>query len=187
MQRARIIVFSKCHAPCDFLIIGNNRCAAGYASAHIRFSHALHRRHPGTYHWHALRLTQPFYLTTLDQSSIISNYLACGFECVSEVHLGIIANTDIGKVPVAALVQHCDAVCSAAASPPDAIILLCTNLTLHGEAAAVEQRTQATVLDSVHVTLWHTLQLLGVSTQPLAHRFGRLFALELPQAHNASQ
>jgi maleate cis-trans isomerase len=62
-----------------------------------------------------------------------------------------------------------------------------TNLTLHGEAAALEQRTQATVLDSVHVTLWHTLQLLGVSTQPLAHRFGRVFTLKLPHAHDASQ
>jgi hypothetical protein len=39
----------------------------------------------------------------------------------------------------------------------------------------------------VNVTLWHTLQLLGVSTQPLAKRFGRLFALALPHAHDASQ
>ena len=106
---------------------------------------------------------------------------------MSEVHLRITANTDIGKLPVSVLLQHCDAACKAAAAPPDALILLCTNLTLHGEAAALEQRTQATVLDSVHVTLWHTLQLLGVSTQPLAHRFGRLFALALPHAHDASQ
>ena len=106
---------------------------------------------------------------------------------MSEVHLRITANTDIGKLPVSVLLQHCDAACKAASAPPDALILLCTNLTLHGEAAALEQRTQATVLDSVHVTLWHTLQLLGVSTQPLAQRFGRLFALALPHAHDASQ
>jgi maleate isomerase len=100
---------------------------------------------------------------------------------VGEVHLRITVNTDIGRVPVAALVQHCDAVCKSAAAAPDALILLCTNLTLHGEADAVEQRTGATLIDSVYVTLWHTLQLLRVSTQPLAQRYGRLFALQLQQ------
>jgi maleate cis-trans isomerase len=98
---------------------------------------------------------------------------------VGEVHLHITVNTDIGNVPVAALLQHCDDVCAAATSPPDAVILLCTNLTLHGEAAALEQRTSATLLDSVYVTLWHTLQLLRADTRPLAARYGRLFALTL--------
>lgn len=39
----------------------------------------------------------------------------------------------------------------------------------------------------MNVTLWHTLHLLGVCTQPLAQRFGRLFALALPHALDASQ
>jgi maleate isomerase len=124
---------------------------------------------------------------TAAQTSILSNYAACGFECVGEVHLRITVNTDIGNVPVAALVQHCDAVCAAAATPPDAVVLLCTNLTLHGHAAAFEQRTAATLLDSIYVTLWHVLQLLRVDTRPLAARYGRLFALTLQQQPEARQ
>ena len=83
-------------------------------------------------------------------------------------------------MPLDTLVQHCDSVCAAAASRPDAVILLCTNLTLHGQALPLEQRTGTTLIDSVYVTLWHTLQLLGVSTQPLADRYGRVFSLQLP-------
>lgn len=106
---------------------------------------------------------------------------------MGEIHLRITINTDIGRVPIASLVQHCDDVCKSAASCPDAVILLCTNLTLHGEAVAVEQRTGATLIDSVYVTLWHTLQLLGVSTQSLAQRYGRVFSLQLPQPQHERQ
>ncbi len=90
-------------------------------------------------------------------------------------------------MPVTALVQHCDAVCKSASAAPDALILLCTNLTLHGEAAAVEQRAGATLIDSVYVTLWHTLQLLGVDTQPLAQRYGNVFSLQLQQPREERQ
>ena len=124
-------------------------------------------------HWHA-------------QASILANYAACGFHCVGEVHLRITVNTDIGKVPVSALAKHCEAVCTAAA-PPDAVILLCTNLTLHGQALQCEQRVGATVLDSVYVTLWHALQLLGVDTQPLAQRYGRVFSLKLQQPRDGEE
>ncbi len=124
---------------------------------------------------------------TAAQASILTNYSACGFECVGEVHMRITVNTDIGRVPVAALVQHCDAVCKSASAAPDAIILLCTNLTLHGEASSVEQQTGATLIDSVYVTLWHTLQLLGVNTQPLQQRYGKVFSLQLRQQSDGSQ
>jgi maleate cis-trans isomerase len=106
---------------------------------------------------------------------------------LGEIHLHITVNTDIGKVPLTTLVQHCDALCQSASSPPDAIILLCTNLTLHEEVVALEKRTNAMVIDSVYVTLWHTLQLLGVCTQPLVQRYGRLFSLQLPVQEKVHQ
>ena len=46
--------------------------------------------------------------------------------------LGWVKGT-VGKLPVPVLLQNGDEACKAAAAAPDALILRCTNLTLHGE------------------------------------------------------
>lgn len=61
-----------------------------------------------------------------------------------------------------------------AALAPDALIYLCTNLYGANITAEIEESTQVPVLDSVAVTLWHSLSLAGAPL--LEERWGRLLA-----------
>ena len=54
-----------------------------------------------------------------------------------------------------------------------------TNFDGTGIAPELERETGIPVIDSISVTLWHCLRLVGVDTSALAH-WGRLFALDLP-------
>lgn len=61
-----------------------------------------------------------------------------------------------------------------AAAAPDALVYLCTNLYGANIAAELEAGTGVPVLDSVAVTLWHSLKLAGAPL--LAPKCWRLLA-----------
>jgi maleate isomerase len=61
-----------------------------------------------------------------------------------------------------------------AATNPDALVYLCTNLYGANITAEIEESTGVPVLDSVAVTLWHSLRLAGA--QLLDPRWGKLLA-----------
>ncbi|WP_457947161.1 maleate cis-trans isomerase family protein [Pseudarthrobacter sp. alpha12b] len=61
-----------------------------------------------------------------------------------------------------------------AATAPDALVYLCTNLYGANITAEIEDSTGVPVLDSVAVTLWHALKLAGAPL--LEPRWGRLLA-----------
>jgi maleate isomerase len=99
------------------------------------------------------------YIAALEDR-IVANYRAIGIETVATDRLDLTVNTDYGRVPPAAIAAQCRRV---AATRPDAIIVMCTNLQGAPVAAAVAAETGIPVLDSVAVTIEHCLERLGRS------------------------
>lgn len=105
------------------------------------------------------------------QTRIIERYRAEGIECGFERHLDLRDNHAFGTVPeetIAAMVRE------AAATAPDAIVILCTNLRGARVGALIEAETGVPVFDSVAVTLWAALRRNGAPTS-IIRGFGRLF------------
>ncbi|MCP3407070.1 aspartate/glutamate racemase family protein [Bradyrhizobium sp. CCGB01] len=89
----------------------------------------------------------------------------------AERHLGLRDNFSFGEVTPAAIEDMIRAV---AAEGADAVVVLCTNLDGAALASSLEQELNVTVLDSVAVTLWRTLELAGGDIGALAG-WGRIF------------
>lgn len=94
--------------------------------------------------------------------------------CVSDAHLGLESNVAIGRVGPP---EIDDLVEQAARQPVQAVAIVCTNLWGAPQVASLEARLGIPVLDSVLVTLWECLQLIGRPATELAQDWGRLFAL----------
>ncbi|WP_026554520.1 maleate cis-trans isomerase family protein [Arthrobacter sp. 35W] len=103
--------------------------------------------------------------------AIIGSYAGNGITTVGDVALGLSDNESFARV-------SCDDMLPGslglAASKPDAVVYLCTNLYGANMAAAIEEKMDVPVLDSVAVTLWHCLKLAGAPL--LAPQWGRLLA-----------
>ncbi|WP_248959343.1 maleate cis-trans isomerase family protein [Sphaerisporangium perillae] len=122
-------------------------------------------------------LAVPYTLDVTQQ--IMSVYREEGLECVAEAHLDIRVNTEIGAVPgerIAELLRQ------VAVPGADALAVVCTNFWGGRVAPSVERERGIPVLDSVAVTLWHSLLLAGHSTAAL-QPWGQIFGLQtLPAA-----
>lgn len=106
------------------------------------------------------------------QARIRANWAEAGFRCTAERHLGLSHNfafAGVGEAAVAGLVRE------VAAEGCDAAAVVCTNMRGTDGAATLERELGLPVLDSIAVTLWAALRLVGADTAPLA-RWGRLFA-----------
>ncbi|MBB6405537.1 aspartate/glutamate racemase family protein [Arthrobacter sp. AZCC_0090] len=106
--------------------------------------------------------------------AVIESYAREGIKTVDHRHLNLSDNESFARVTDAEMLPGS---LELAASNPDALIYLCTNLYGANITAEVEEATGVPVLDSVAVTLWHCLRLAGAPL--LAPRWGRLLA-ELP-------
>lgn len=107
------------------------------------------------------------------QRQIIANYAAAGLACPAEAHAGLSDNYSFATLPpehITAMIEQ------VAAQQPDAIAVVCTNMDMAITAAALEQKLDIPVLDSIAVTLWGALERLGANKAPW-RRFGRLFSL----------
>lgn len=102
---------------------------------------------------------------------IISAYAGHGITTVVDRALGLSDNESFARVTTDEMRPGS---LELAASGPDAVVYLCTNLYGATLAAELEELTDVPVLDSVAVTLWHCLKLAGAP--PLAPQWGRLLA-----------
>ena len=108
------------------------------------------------------------------QQAIARNYAGIGIEVVAEAHAGLRDNFSFCTLSEDRVADMCREV---AAAGPDAIAIVCTNMRGARRAAALEAELGVTILDSVAVTLWGSMQRAGVATAPLMS-FGRFFGLQ---------
>ncbi|MEZ2391494.1 aspartate/glutamate racemase family protein [bacterium RCC_150] len=101
--------------------------------------------------------------------AVIESYAREGIKTIDHRHMDLSDNESFGRVTDQEMLPGS---LELAASNPDALIYLCTNLYGANITAEVEGRTGVPVLDSVAVTLWHCLKLAGAPL--LDPRWGRL-------------
>ncbi|WP_427135398.1 maleate cis-trans isomerase family protein [Pseudarthrobacter sp. S9] len=101
--------------------------------------------------------------------AVVGSYAREGIKTIDHRHLDLSDNESFARVTDQEMLPGA---LELAASRPDALIYLCTNLYGANITAEVEERTGVPVLDSVAVTLWHCLKLAG--SPLLAPRWGRL-------------
>ena len=106
------------------------------------------------------------------QDRIVENYRDAGIEVVAESHLGISDNHAFSEVDENTIERMCRDV---AASAPDAIVILCTNLRGAVIAPRIEAELGVPILDSVAFTLWKALDLIG-EDGGLLRRWGSSYA-----------
>ena len=112
------------------------------------------------------------------QARIAANWGAAGFVCSAERHLALSDNfsfAEVSEQKIGGLIRD------VAREGCDAIAIVCTNMRGAKVAAALEQELGLSVLDSVAVTLWASLGLVGADMRAFS-RWGRLFAQPWPAA-----
>lgn len=96
------------------------------------------------------------------QAPILENFAREGFACAAERHLGDRGNFSFSEYDAATIARL---VREVAASRPQAIAILCTNLRGAPLAAALEREIGIPVIDSVATAVWGSLRLAGVDTR----------------------
>lgn len=105
------------------------------------------------------------------QEKIIEVYAAEGYDCVAESHFGEQINYAFAEIGDAALET---AIRDVAASKPDAIVVMCTNLAAAHLAERLEAELGIPILDSVAAFVWKAASLCGIDTSKITG-WGRLF------------
>ena len=103
--------------------------------------------------------------------AIVASYERDGIKTLDHRFLGLSDNESFARVSDAEMRPGS---LELAASNPDALVYLCTNLYGANIAEEIEAAMGVPVLDSVAVTLWHCLKMTGVPL--LSPRWGRLLA-----------
>jgi maleate isomerase len=106
------------------------------------------------------------------QARIIANYTALGHRCLAERHLGLEDNFSFSAIPAETIAAMARAV---AASRPDAILAICTNMRAGPLAAALEHELGIAFYDTVAAALWKSLLLAGDDPSRITG-WGSLFA-----------
>ncbi len=107
------------------------------------------------------------------QARIAANWGAAGFNCVAERHCGISDNFSFCEVPETEIEGM---IRDVARADCDCVVVLCTNMRGAAVAARLESELGVTILDSVAVTLWASLQAADIDCRALG-TWGRLFSL----------
>jgi maleate isomerase len=109
------------------------------------------------------------------QARIVFNYAGAGYACVAERHLGIRDNFSFAGVSEDALRTLVYEVAAPGSEPPQAIVVMCTNLRAAPLATELETETGIALYDSVATVTWKALRLAGVDTSRVSG-WGRLFS-----------
>ena len=96
--------------------------------------------------------------TTDVHDAIVRVYGDEGFTCVNSAHLGISTNFQFAEVDLETLR---DLVLRADHPDAEAVVVICTNLAAARVVEELEQRIGKPVHDSLVVSLWHPLRMLG--------------------------
>lgn len=115
------------------------------------------------------------------QGRIMRNWDEAGFPCTAERHCGLSDNFSYGTVDEATI---SDMVRAVARDGCDAVAIVCTNMQGAHLAPALEREFGLPVIDSVSVTLWAGLQLIGADPAPFA-AWGSIFAADATMAGRA--
>jgi maleate isomerase len=105
------------------------------------------------------------------QARIVENFAQAGITCVSTAASGITDNFAFAEIAGSAIVEM---IRRTAAARPEAIVILCTNLAGAPQVAGMESELDIPILDSVAVTMAHTLSMTGVAGGLVG--WGRLLA-----------
>ncbi|THF81313.1 maleate cis-trans isomerase family protein [Cohnella fermenti] len=98
-----------------------------------------------------------------------------GIECVASLGFGLTVNEQFAGVTEGEIAAMIDMAVRRA--NPDAVAVVCTNMNAAELAARKEWEYGIPILDSVSVTAWESLRMLGLDTSPLAGRWGRIFSV----------
>ena len=107
------------------------------------------------------------------QAKIMENYAGLGVRCVAERHLNDSGNfsfSEIGSDTIAEMVRD------VAKAGPQAIAIVCTNLSAAPLVEALERETGILILDSIAVAVWKSLSLAGACPHRV-QGWGRLFQI----------
>ena len=105
------------------------------------------------------------------QARIAGNYSALGIECAAERHLGLSDNFSFSEVSED---QIRDMTRQVAATRPDAIAIICTNLRGAPLVEELERELDVPIYDTVSTGVWKSLLLAGIDPTRVRH-WGRLF------------
>ena len=105
------------------------------------------------------------------QETMVTNYIAAGFEVVAERHLNDRGNFSFSEVTEAQLERMCAEVAEA---KPQAIAIICTNMRGAPVAERVEKALGIPVYDTVSTVVWKALRMTGVDTRRV-QGWGSLF------------
>jgi maleate isomerase len=92
------------------------------------------------------------------RDAIVEVYARAGYTCVSSAHLGISTNFDFAKIDLDTLR---DLIRKADHPRAEAIVVICTNLAAARLAEELEEQLGKPIHDSLVVSLWHPLRMLG--------------------------
>ena len=92
------------------------------------------------------------------RDAITRVYGEAGYECVRSAHLGISTNFEFADVPLDVLR---DLIRRADAPEAEAVVVVCTNLAAARVVEELEQELGKPVHDSLVLSLWHPLRMLG--------------------------
>jgi maleate isomerase len=101
--------------------------------------------------------------------AIIRNLDSAGYACADRTMSSITSNWDFATITSAAIEAD---VRTVAASRPDAVVILCTNVRGADVSERLEHELDIAILDSVVLSLWVALGALGI--EPPSSGFGRL-------------
>jgi maleate isomerase len=105
------------------------------------------------------------------QERIVANYGRAGIACVAERHLGMQENVSFAAVTPETIAGMARDV---AASRPDVIATVCTNLRAAPLAAELERELGIPFYDTVSTAVWKSLAMAGVDPSGVSG-WGRLF------------
>jgi maleate isomerase len=97
------------------------------------------------------------YVATLE-AEIIRNYRDVAIDVVSAARLDLTDNLQIGRVCEATITRM---IRDVAGARPDAILVMCTNLSAAGLVAPLSSELGVPVIDSVHAGAFHALERLA--------------------------
>jgi maleate isomerase len=92
------------------------------------------------------------------RDAIVEVYGGAGFACVNSAHLGISTNFAFAEVDLDTLK---DLVRRADHPDAEAVVVICTNLAAARVVEELEQELGKSIHDSLVVSLWHPLRMLG--------------------------
>lgn len=105
------------------------------------------------------------------QDRIVANFAAAEIQCTGESHLDEADNFAFSQVSESTIAGQ---VRQVARQSPDAIVVLCTNMRGAGIAETLEREIAIPVYDTVAVTVWQCLGMIGTDPRRVVG-WGRLF------------